>query len=101
MHHVLASAALPWASTPSPSPSTSSGPNPDTVGPGLLGFVFFVFLLIAVVLIGRGLSKQLKRVDFDEDTATANMLGDRAPAPVPDEGVDLGGGDDADESPKD
>ena len=46
VHHVLASVALPWAATPSPSPSTSTGPNPDTVSPGLLGFLSFLFLMV-------------------------------------------------------
>jgi hypothetical protein len=85
VHHVLTSVALPWAATPSPSPSTSTGPNPDTVSPGLLGFLSFLFLIVAVYFIGRGLTKQLKRVNFDEDAATAAMLGE-APA----DGVDLG-----------
>ena len=91
VHHVLASVALPWAATPSPSPSTSTGPNPDTVSPGLLGFLSFLFLIVAVYFIGRGLTKQLKRVSFDEDAATAAMLG-KASAPA--DGVDLGQGTD-------
>jgi hypothetical protein len=92
VQHVLASVALPADATPSPSPST--GPNPDLVSPGLLGFVSFLFLIVAVYFIGRGLTKQLKRVDFDEDKATADMLGEPEPTEVPDGtpegGVDLG-----------
>jgi hypothetical protein len=65
--------ALPSAASPSPSPS-SNGPADDLVTPGLLGFVALVFLLVAVVLIGRGLSKQLKRIDFDEETAGGGEL---------------------------
>jgi hypothetical protein len=101
VQHVLASVALPAAATPSPSPST--GPNPDLVSPGLLGFLSFLFLIVAVVFIGRGLSKQLKRVNFDEDEATAEMLGEKAPTEVPsgdaDAGVDVGTPTPPDETP--
>ena len=102
VHHVLASVVLPRsASTPSPSPAT--GPNPDTVSPGLLGFLSFLFLIVAVYFIGRGLTKQLKRVDFDEEVATADMLGEPAPTDepegAPDGGVDLGSAPAPDEAP--
>jgi hypothetical protein len=97
VHHVFASVALPGAGTPSPSPSTSTGPNPDLVSPGLLGFLSFVFLVVAVYFVGRGLNKQLKRVTFDENVATAEMLGEPGPAPA--DGVDLGQTGAADAAP--
>ena len=102
VQHVLASVALPAAATPSPSPST--GPNPDLVSPGLLGFLSFLFLIVAVFFIGRGLTKQLKRVNFDEDEATAEMLGEQPRTEVPgstaaDIGVDLGTPTPPDEPP--
>jgi len=97
VHHVLVSLALPGASTPSPSPSTSTGPNPDLVSPGLLGFLSFLFLIVAVYFVGRGLNKQLKRVTFDEDAATAEMLGQPVPARA--DGVDLGSTGAADPAP--
>ena len=61
----LTSVLVRLAGSPSPSPSPS-GPPDDMVSPGLLGFVFWVFLGVAVFLLARGLTKQLKRVDFDE-----------------------------------
>jgi hypothetical protein len=65
---------LVLATSPSPSPSGSGAvvPPDDTVSPGLLGFLSFLFLGIAVFLIARGLNKQLKRVSFDEDAVNAD-----------------------------
>jgi len=64
---------LVLAASPSPSPSGSGAavPPDDSVSPGLLGFLSFLFLGIAVLLIARGLNKQLKRVTFDEDAVNA------------------------------
>lgn len=81
MHPVVLALLAPAAASPSPSPS--AGPNPDLVSPGLLGFLSIVFLVVAVYFIGRGLNKQLRRVDFDEDAASAALTGDEAPAADP------------------
>ena len=82
MNHVAASVLLPLAGTPSPSPSPV-GPDANLVSPGLLGFLSFVFLIVTVFFIGRGLNKQLKRVNFPEETATAST-----PEPVVDAAPD-------------
>lgn len=42
-------------------------PDPNTVGPGTLALVVFIFMLVAVVFLMRSMRKQLKRVDFPED----------------------------------
>lgn len=42
-------------------------PDPEDVKPGWLGFVVFLALLAAVVLLGLSLRKHLRRVNFDED----------------------------------
>jgi len=66
---------LPLASSPSPTPSLSQstptsplpGENDSTwLGPGLLGFLSLMFLVVAVFFIYRSLNKQLTRVTFDE-----------------------------------
>lgn len=41
-------------------------PDPSIVGPGMLGFVVFLGLLVAAIFLFRSLNKQIKRVDFDE-----------------------------------
>jgi hypothetical protein len=57
------------------------------VSPGLLGFVFWVFLGAAVFLLARGLTKQLKRVDFDERAVNGEpplqAVVEEAPGAVP------------------
>lgn len=66
----LLTVLVPFADSPSPSPSPSptvTPPPDDMVSPGLLGFLALLFLVVAGYFIARGLNKQLKRVDFDED----------------------------------
>ncbi|MBI1378189.1 MAG: hypothetical protein GC157_12000 [Frankiales bacterium] len=74
----LLTVLVPFADSPSPSPSPTVTPPPDDmVSPGLLGFLALLFLVVAGYFIARGLNKQLKRVDFDEEAVNA-----------PDDGVD-------------
>jgi hypothetical protein len=70
--HLLTVLVLATSPSPSPSGSGAAVPPDDTVSPGLLGFLSFLFLGIAVFLIARGLNKQLKRVTFDEDAVNAD-----------------------------
>jgi len=56
--------AMVWAASPDPSPLPEEPPiDPSRVTPGLLGFVSFAFLVIAVVLLYRSLRKQMSKVD--------------------------------------
>ena len=86
------------ATSPSPTPSLSQstptsplpGENDATwLGPGLLGFLSLMFLVVAVFFIYRSLTKQLGRVTFDEAAVnheavdTAEVLTPDAPT-VPD-----------------
>lgn len=50
--------------------ATSDGqvPPADQVGQGWIGFVTFAFLFIATFFLFKSLNKQIKRVDFDEET---------------------------------
>lgn len=47
--------------------AAEKAPDPDNVKPGLLGFVVFVALAVAVALLWFSLRKQLGKVNFDED----------------------------------
>ena len=92
---------LPLATSPSPTPSlsqsTPTSPLPGEsdstwLGPGLLGFLSLMFLVVAVFFIYRSLNKQLKRVTFDEAAVndgavdSAAVLTPDSPA-VPDAGT--------------
>lgn len=60
------------------------------VGPGLVGFVVIMALVVGTVLLWRNMNKHLKRVTFDEgatdtttdDTGERNSTLDRADASV-------------------
>ena len=58
--------------SPSPVP-TGLAVDPQQVTPGTLGFLSFVFLVIAVVVLYYSLRKQLRRVKFDEDALPAGV----------------------------
>lgn len=61
------------AAVPAADPSAPAEPvryvDPSIVGPGLIGFIIFIVLAVAVFLLWRSMNKQLKRIDFDEDQA--------------------------------
>jgi hypothetical protein len=59
------------AASPSPSPSPVEI-DPNRVSPGLLGLASLLFLVLAVFVLWKSMNKQLKRVDFDEDTPVAD-----------------------------
>ena len=53
-----------WVESADPSPLPEEPPiDPSRVTPGLLGFLSFAFLVIAVVLLYRSLRKQMNKVD--------------------------------------
>lgn len=43
------------------------GPAPEDVKAGWLGFSVWIALVVAVVILGFSLRKQLKRVNFEEE----------------------------------
>jgi len=56
--------AIVWLESADPSPLPEEPPiDPSRVTPGLLGFLSFAFLVIAVVLLYRSLRKQMNKVD--------------------------------------
>lgn len=56
------------------------------IGPGVAGFLVFVFLILAVVFLYRSMRKQLKRIDFDAEgqTDAERMRGRQTPPDGPD-----------------
>jgi hypothetical protein len=58
--------ALWLEESPLPSPLPEEPPiDPSRVTPGLLGFISFVFLVVAVVLLYRSMRKQMSKVNPD------------------------------------
>ncbi|MGN6131616.1 MAG: hypothetical protein ACTHOK_14845 [Nocardioidaceae bacterium] len=47
-------------------PFAKQAPDPADVRPGLIGFLMFLGLLVAVVLLWLSMRKQLKKVNFEE-----------------------------------
>jgi hypothetical protein len=47
-------------------PLVDKAPDPSEVGQGWLGFVVFLGLAVAVVLLWLSFRKQLKKIDFEE-----------------------------------
>jgi hypothetical protein len=45
----------------------TSGPDPDDVTAGWVGFVVFIGLAVAVLLLWLSFRKQLKKIDFEEE----------------------------------
>ncbi|NQU38192.1 MAG: hypothetical protein HQ526_11445 [Actinobacteria bacterium] len=67
-------AVVVGAGDPNPTPSgglESIVPaiDPNIVTPGMWGFISFVALIFAAVILYFSLRKQLKRVDFPDDSA--------------------------------
>ncbi len=56
-------------------------PRPEDVKQGWIGFVVFIALAVAVVLLWLSFRKQLKKVDFDEDAGRepAERPGEQSP----------------------
>lgn len=66
----LVSAAVLPAQDPVPPSEPTRYVDASVVGPGLVGFILFVFLCVAVFLLWRSMNKQLTRIDFDDPTDT-------------------------------
>jgi hypothetical protein len=74
------------AGTPSPSPVRTI--DPARVTPGLLGLASLLFLVIAGFFLARSMTKQFKKIDFDEDATEPRRRGPSAPVPATDESVE-------------
>lgn len=73
----------PFAASPTPSPTNLSNLTDSDLGPipGVLSFIAFVLLAVAVYVIFRSMNKQLKRVDFPEEGPTPGGPADEPPVP--------------------
>lgn len=70
MTFAVASAAVLAAADPSPTPAEPAKYiDPETVTPGVLGLVIFLFLAAATVLLWLSMNRQLKKITFDDDAA--------------------------------
>jgi hypothetical protein len=59
---------------------TNGEADDSGIGPGLLGFLVFLALLVALFMLYRSLRRQLKRIDFDPEGKTdAERMRDRRP----------------------
>jgi hypothetical protein len=47
--------------------TASTDADGSRVGPGLLGFLVFAGLCVALILLYRSLRRQLRRIDFDPE----------------------------------
>jgi hypothetical protein len=56
-------------------PLVDKVPDPADVGPGLLGFVVFVALAVATVLLWLSFRRQLKKVNFEEQPDAPRQAG--------------------------
>ena len=45
----------------------TQGPDPDDVTAGWIGFLVFIGLAVAVILLWLSFRKQLKKIDFEEE----------------------------------
>ena len=61
--------------------------DPDTVKPGVIGLVVVLALVVATALLLRSFTRQLKKIDFDEeaDDVTADPGTHDPPPPGGDE----------------
>ncbi|MCC3280116.1 hypothetical protein LJ754_13245 [Arthrobacter sp. zg-Y40] len=62
--------SLPLAVTPAPDETLAPGVDPKDVTPGLLGFIFTLFMVIAIVFLIRDMTKRIRRVRYREQLAT-------------------------------
>lgn len=53
------------------------------VGPGLLGFVVIVALGVATYLLWRNMNKQIRKVDFEDESKPSNGSGAGSSEPHP------------------
>ena len=77
------------AGTPSPSPVRTI--DPARVTPGLLGLASLLFLVIAGFFLARSMTKQFKKIDFDEDATELGIARPETPTTpdvAPDETVE-------------
>ena len=65
-----------WAETPNPAPSPPrQNIDPSVLSPGLVGFLLFAGLAVAIVVLVFSMNRQLKKIDFDEEAPPQDSSG--------------------------
>jgi hypothetical protein len=62
---------VPVSSTSVPIPT--EGLDPSIASPGMLGFVIFLALGIAVLLLVRSMNRHLKKINFDDGSTMSQV----------------------------
>lgn len=76
-----------YAETPVPQPTAPAKEvDPADLSPGLIGFLLFAGLAIAVVLLVLSMNRHLKKIDFDEDAPGADDPNSPRPGDEPTSG---------------
>lgn len=65
--------SLALAVTPAPNETLAPGVDEKDVTPGLLGFLFTLFMVIAIVFLIRDMTKRIRRVRYREQLATEQL----------------------------
>ena len=62
-----------YAETPVPQPTAPMNEvDPADLSPGLLGFLLFAGLAVAIVFLVLSMNRHLKKIDFDEDATVVD-----------------------------
>lgn len=70
---VVGAVSVLWAETPNPAPSPPGrNIDPSVLSPGLVGFLLFGGLAVAIVILVLSMNRQLKKIDFDEDAPSGD-----------------------------
>ncbi|MCQ2001680.1 hypothetical protein [Arthrobacter zhaoxinii] len=69
--------SLATAVTPAPEETLAPGVAAEDVTPGLLGFLFTLFMVIAIIFLIRDMTKRIRRVRYREQVIAAEGTADR------------------------
>ncbi|WP_246165495.1 hypothetical protein [Arthrobacter yangruifuii] len=69
--------SLATAVTPAPDETLAPGVAAEDVTPGLLGFLFTLFMVIAIILLIRDMTKRIRRVRYREQVLAEQEAADR------------------------
>ncbi|MCC9146091.1 MULTISPECIES: hypothetical protein [unclassified Arthrobacter] len=73
--------SLATAVTPAPEETLAPGVDPSDVTPGTLGFLFTLFMVIAIIFLIRDMTKRIRRVRYREQLVTEKLEREAAAAP--------------------
>ncbi|MCQ1951006.1 hypothetical protein [Arthrobacter jinronghuae] len=84
--------SLATAATPAPEESLAPGVAAEDVTPGTLGFLFTLFVVIAIIFLIRDMTKRIRRVRYREQVlatqeAAREDAGRDASGPAPAKGT--------------